>query len=205
MFFQIFRGDLRFSLNFKDHVNNLKKKLRQTLRTFFYLRNICSSQFLRCLYYALFDSHLQYGLTCWGGIYMHNIKPLIILQKGVLKIMNYLPRITPSFPMFVNLKILPLRYLYVFKVLRMHYLISGHRLINIQVSEPYLFRNMNRTKIPQPNKEHFKKFVSYIAPKLYSQLPLNIVNAANFKEYSRLLKDWLFTITNIKTLFESPC
>ena len=62
-------------LNFKEHVSNLKKKLRQTLRTFYYLRNICSSQFLRCLYYALFDSHLQYGITCWGGIYLTNKSP----------------------------------------------------------------------------------------------------------------------------------
>ena len=93
--------------------------------------------------------------------------------------------------------------MYVFKVLRMYYLMSGHRLKNIL--EPYMFRNKNRTKIPHPNIEHFKKFFSYIAPKLYSQLPSNILNADTFKEYSRLLKVWLFSIKDIEILFESRC
>lgn len=188
-------------LNFKNHVAILKKKLRQALRSFYYLRSICTPEFLKCLYYALIDSHLQYGLTCWGGIYHSNIKALMSLQKGVLKVMNYLPRITPSLPIFLKHKILPLRYLYVYKVLKVYFIMSGNRLLSNSCHEPYMLRNKYRINIPKPNKENFKKFFSYTAPKLFSQLPSHIMNANNCREFGRLLKEWLFTIGDIEVLF----
>ena len=190
-------------LNFKDHVSNLKNKLRQTLRSFYFLRKICNPEFLKSLYYALVDSHLQYGLICWGGIYLANIKPVIVIQKAVLKIMNYLPSTTPSFTLFLKYKILPLRYLYVFKVLKLYYLRSGNRNTNVGIVGPYGLRNKHRNHIPQPNKEHFKRNFVYIAPKLYSQIPTHIIDAVTFKDFCCSLKEWLFTINDIESLFKT--
>lgn len=190
-------------LNFKQHVSILKTKLCQVLRCFYFLRKVCSKDFLKTLYYALFDSHLRYGLICWGGIYLANIKPLMKIQKAVLRSMTYLPWTSPSLPLFVKYKILPLRYLYVFKVLKMHYLRSGNRFSNADTSERYMLRNKHRIWVPHPNKEHFKRNFLYIAPKLFSKLPVNIVKAVSIRDFSTLLKEWLFAITDVESLFKT--
>lgn len=189
-------------LNFKNHVAHLKTKLCYALRTFYYLRKICSPEFLTILYFALVESHLQYGLTCWGGIYESNLSPIKSVQKCILKVINFLPRTTPSFPIFVHHGILPLRYLYVFKVLKMFYIMSGNRLSTTNRCESYRLRNPNRVKIPFARKEHFRKFYAYTAPKLYSQLPNHIRSANNLKDFCRLLKIWLFTFMDIEILFK---
>ena len=49
-------------LSFEKHVNNLVKKLSKAVGILYKVKNFLNSQALLQLYYAIFHSHLQYGL-----------------------------------------------------------------------------------------------------------------------------------------------
>ena len=54
-------------LNWKAHVNELAKKLSRSIGLIAKIRPFCTLNVLRSLYFSLFNSHLSYGLSVWGG------------------------------------------------------------------------------------------------------------------------------------------
>ena len=74
-------------LNWQLHIKSLKNYFISIIRHFFHLRN-CSNRLLLKIYYGIFHSKLQYGITCcvgdWGGSYSSNIQSLLVAQKHVI-------------------------------------------------------------------------------------------------------------------------
>lgn len=72
---------------------------------------------LRSLYGSfLIDSRLQYRLVCWGGTYKYLIYKFRVIQNHVLRIILNKRKRASSFPFFVEMKMLPIRHIFVFKV-----------------------------------------------------------------------------------------
>ena len=95
-------------LNWKYHLSELSKKLARTCEMFFKLRNLLPLDVLICLYNALFLSFLQYGLIVWGQAYASYIDPIFKLQKKAVRAISFQPRMSPSLPIFNDLKLLKL-------------------------------------------------------------------------------------------------
>ena len=68
-------------LTWENHITELHGKLRNSIRTFYYLRNFCGADLMRTLYFALIQSRLQYAISCWGQ-HSQNINKCI---KGYAK------------------------------------------------------------------------------------------------------------------------
>ncbi len=73
------------SLNWKSHVKNVIKYMCFVLQKFYLLRQLCPFRILKIIYYALVQSKLQYGIACWGGAYETTLKPLLVLQKHIIR------------------------------------------------------------------------------------------------------------------------
>jgi hypothetical protein len=69
-------------LTFKAHINELSKKLSQSIGMFYKIRQLSSPQILLSLYHALFSSHLTYGLPIWGNTHENNFKIIETPKKG---------------------------------------------------------------------------------------------------------------------------
>ena len=95
-------------LSWKYYLSELSKKLARTCGMFFKLRNLLPLDVSLCLYNALFLSLLQYGLIVWGQTYVSYIKPIFRLQKKAVKAISFQPRLSPSLPIFEDLKLLQL-------------------------------------------------------------------------------------------------
>ncbi len=156
------------SLSWKAHISNLRDKLVKYVRLFYVMKTICYSDLLKIIYYALISSKLEYGLCIWGGTYITSLKPLIILQKCFIRLVLNRHRLEHTQHLFKLTKILPLRSLYIFKVLREFYVRSGNNIqINIDRSRT---RRILDVSVPKPNLTLYKKFYVYLAPKLYNSL-----------------------------------
>ena len=95
-------------LSWKYHLSELTKKLARTCGMFFKIRNLLPLDVLICLYNALFLSFLQYGLIVWGQAYASYIDPIFKLQKKAIRAISFQPRMSPSLPIFNDLKLLKL-------------------------------------------------------------------------------------------------
>ena len=94
-------------LNWKIHVDNVAIKLNRANAMLYKIRNFVRTDTLKSVYYAIFESHLNYACTVWGQN-INTINRLFILQKKALRIINFKDRNAHSTPLFVDLNIIKL-------------------------------------------------------------------------------------------------
>ena len=78
------------NLNWKEHVHELCKKISRGIGILSKLRHFVSKRILIQIYYSLIYPYLTYCVKIWGNTYWSNIKPLYIMQKKAIRIINFL-------------------------------------------------------------------------------------------------------------------
>ncbi|KAG8243116.1 hypothetical protein J6590_108674 [Homalodisca vitripennis] len=161
------------SLSWKPHTDNLQSQLRRNVRKFYFLRNLLPEAVMRTLYFALIHSRFIYGIEIWGGASNKALNPLEIIQKHFIRIITFKCKREPSLPLFRQLKILPLKYLFVFKVLKTFYMRSGDD-NNKQFKYYTRAASEGLFKRPKVYKSFFRKSFVFLGPKLFNLLPNQI-------------------------------
>ena len=72
------------NLNWKHHINEVSTKLIRANAILFKIRNYVNPKILRSIYFAIFESHLNYSSIAWAQN-PGSIKRLIILKKWPLE------------------------------------------------------------------------------------------------------------------------
>ena len=65
-------------LSWNDQIEHVENKLLST-------KFIPPSQYMK-IYHSLFESHLTYGISCWGGSYKSKLQKIFCLQKICIRI-----------------------------------------------------------------------------------------------------------------------
>ena len=185
------------NLKWKSHILYIVKKLRFLLFRFKHLRYSTSNKFLLQLYYAWVHPVLSYGIVAWGSDYISNFSVINSLHSKILKIIlnnnNHV-----NLLIYHSINILPLRYLYFYKT-------SIFIFKNPDFCERKIFTSLRRTneiyKIPFPNKEIMRKSFTYLGPKFFNSLPLNIQSSNSVHLFRKQLKCFLFACSNIEYFF----
>ena len=94
------------NLNWKEHVNELCKKISRGIGILLKLRNFVKIDILIKIYYSIIYPFLIYGIIIWGNTYKTNVKPLTELQKKAIRIITFSPFRTHSSPLFKELNLL---------------------------------------------------------------------------------------------------
>ena len=68
-----------------DHVNEVVIKVNRASEMLYKVREYLSTNSLKSIYYAIFDSHLNYGNLVWGQN-INAIERLTILQSRALRL-----------------------------------------------------------------------------------------------------------------------
>jgi hypothetical protein len=64
-------------LNWDAHIKYLKRKLNYAMSTLYRIMDSIPKEIQRNLYYTLFESHLSYCISVWGGGVQHNSEYLV--------------------------------------------------------------------------------------------------------------------------------
>ena len=92
-------------LNWKSHVNATATKLNQANAMLYRVRDFVNANILKSVYYALFESHINYACIIRGQN-ISTINRLYILQKKALRIINFKERNAHSSSLFHYSKII---------------------------------------------------------------------------------------------------
>lgn len=188
------------NLNWKDHISHLNTQLFMILRKFYRIRSLCPYAVLKLFYSAFVDSKLQYGITSWGGCFTNALKSLTVTHKHIVKVMFRKNRMTPSFPLFKMAMFLPLRHLYIYKILKIYFLRSGNR--NTNNKQTYNLRQNNLCRIPTFKTENFRRYYLCTAPVFYNALPAVLKSINNINTFLKQLKLWLLLQPDVNWLFD---
>lgn len=183
-------------MSWRIHTKELNKILRNNVRQFYFLRNFCDVSLLRSLYFGLINSRIQYGIVCWGGGYKTVVNAIRKTQNQFLRIILRKSSRERSFPLYLELNVLPLQHLFIFKTLRLFYTRSGNR---GSCRPSYHVRsNLQRNFIkPKVNKSIFKHSFSFLGPHLFNQLPLDIKLSGNLKQFCTRVYKWLIQFYDV--------
>lgn len=188
-------------VKWKVHISKLKYKINNLLRYFYFLRDLCNENILRMLYFSLIQSRIEYGIVFWGNTYESYLSQIYLQQKHLVRLISFRNRFEHTRPLFIKHRILPLKYLFVFKVLKLFYSKSGNIPINDNTYRLKL-RHANHFDIPRPMNAFFTKTYSFIAPKMFNLLPETIKKAKNKNLFLKKLKKWLLELDNINFLLQ---
>ena len=75
------------NLNWNSHLAKLAKKLAACSGMLNRIKDDIPSKLHKDLYHTLFESHLAYGITVWGGVSQRKLQPIFKAQKMCLRIM----------------------------------------------------------------------------------------------------------------------
>ena len=110
-------------MTFKNHINELKKKISRSIRILYKLRPFVTTQMLSSVYYGIIYPFLLYGIIIWGNAGKTTLTPILTLQNKFVCMATFndaLPEIpgalTKALPLFYRLKILTIFDIYKLQV-----------------------------------------------------------------------------------------
>ena len=104
------------NLSWKFHIYNVASKISRTVGVVTRLRHLVPRTTLLNSYQSLILPSLKHGLAAWGQAAKTHLQQILVLQKGVLRLMYFAESRVHTVPLFISSKILPLQMLYAEKV-----------------------------------------------------------------------------------------
>ena len=95
------------NLNWKQQIHDISIKLNRPKALLYTIRNFINRHILTTIYFAIFDTHLNYANLMWGQN-LNVVSRIVILQKKPLKSMNFQSRDSHSSSLFKSSHILKL-------------------------------------------------------------------------------------------------
>lgn len=105
------------AINWKDHTQNLIKKLSSSAFVIRRFAKLDSRALAMLAYHSTFASHLMYGIEVWGGCGKQQMHDILIIQKRVVRSILKIPVGGSCRQGFKQLKILTASSMYLFKIL----------------------------------------------------------------------------------------
>ena len=74
-------------LSWKPQILSLNRKLRSACGRLYRIKKCLPESLYEQLYHSLFESHLGFAISVWGGVSSNQLKPLFITQKMCIRIL----------------------------------------------------------------------------------------------------------------------
>ena len=173
-------------LNWKDHVKLVANKIKRDIGIISKIRLFVNETILINLYYTLIYPFLNYGITALGNTYSTALKPLLILQKRVLRLITFLEYREHTNPFFIKFNILKLQDLVSFNNALFVYNFSTGNLPNTFESFVTLIKNQHNYQTRLASKS------SFALPKLrtnYGKFNIRFAGAKVWNSIDENIKD----------------
>ena len=192
------------NLNWKSHIKYLTSKITRASYILSKLRHYVCFSTLKMVYFSLVHPYLSYCISSWGGISKTTLLPLFRLQKKIVRIITFSPYDCHSSPLFYQLKILPLEYIYKYNLA-----LTFHKINNNQISTgshnlvPINQIHKHNTRLSK-NNNFFQPFnrirlgqttYSTQGIKFWRELPIELKNLP-FKRFKFNVKQFLLNLLN---------
>ena len=96
-------------LTWKEHINELSKKLSKSIGMLFKTRDYCPTPIRKTLYHSLFNSHVSYGLPIWGYATDTLLDKIVKAQKKAIHTITFSNFTDHGSPLLKELNILNIK------------------------------------------------------------------------------------------------
>ena len=168
-------------LSWNEEVDSLCGKLSKEIFAMRSLARVCDDSTLKMVYFSNFESKLRYGITCWGGSTISNMKMVFGVQKRAIRCLcrkerwervgNHFQPVSCQ-PLFKELNILTAPALYIFETV-LFFLKYGEGTTVGEVSA-YNTRQASDFRKKKIRLKRSEREVSYAGANFFNKLPQEI-------------------------------
>ena len=182
------------------HIDLICNRISKAIGIMYKLHNF-PTIILRNIYYALISPFLSYGILAWGSASHSQLERVFKLQKRAMRIINHLPFLAHTEPIFKSHKILKFYDIYQYEIAIFMYncyrgllpeSLHNHFVLNCSVHN-YVTRSCKNFHVPNVRTDLFKKSIFYRGPISWNLLSDEIKNSCSFNTFKRKYKANIIT------------
>lgn len=176
-------------LKFNEHIFILSKKLSSGCFAVRSARSELGPEIARSVYFALFESHLRYGIPFWGSAHQYLLQILFVLQKKAVRAIAGVHQRESCRPHFVSQRILTLTSIFVLETATLVF----KNFSNVRrTDQPSTRQNLKlMAPLPIPKTALVQKSLIYEGRKVFNHLPFAFRLAASSKQFRKQVKNFL--------------
>ena len=171
-------------LKWTEHIENVRKKLRQASFALYHLRNVSTQEITKQVYHAIAEQHIRYGITAWGQD--PHCRHLQKSQNHLIKIIQKPNTLHNS--SFKLKKILNVNEIYKSTMINTYYEHKEYR-NKIEHKHDTRRKSQGRFKVSQFFNNFGKFTLPRSIPALFNELPTTLLNINVKHVRKRLLRD----------------
>ena len=186
-------------LQWAAHIKHVKSKLSSSLYAIRTAKHILSISQLKTLYYSMVHPYLEYGLLLWGAAHRTHLKPLEIIQRKSIRLINNSSYNAHTKPIFKKINILTLCDLYTLHIDKFMYEYHHNNLPNSLNNifipnhdfHSYNTRHREDPHILSRRTAFAGKSLLHQGPKLWNEIPREIKDLKSIHMFTRKIKNTL--------------
>ena len=103
-------------LNWAEHISYVKSKISKGIGIMYKARHFLPKKALLMLYHAYIYPYMTYCIEVWGCASQTQLNCLFLLQKKIIRIMNFSHYLAHTNPLFLSMEVLHLRKIFFIKL-----------------------------------------------------------------------------------------
>ena len=173
-------------MKFSAHTKYISGKLSKGIGILYRIRDCAPHQVLKALYYSFIFPYLSYGVIVWGGTYDVHLKPLVVLQKRAIRIINKQPYLAHTNPLFIHNNFLKLQDIFRFNLATHFY--KNKLYENFSRNHTYSTRFRDNLLPSFSRLVVTCQSIKVQGPRVWNEIPAQIRNAESLPQFKRMLK-----------------
>ena len=169
------------TLCWKPHINKVGNKISSSCWAMSKIRNLMTEDVLKQIYYSIVYPHLQYCVSCWGGVPPTTLNRINVLQRRAIRTICKVSRDENTSELFHKLNLLKMKDIYHFRLsIIMHSMHNGIwvGMEMMKVKELHNYETRFSTEenfcLPIVKSNIGKCSFNFMGPKAWSNVPSNL-------------------------------
>ena len=176
-------------LKFNKHINSIASKISKSVGIFYKIKGFLSRELSIVLYYSLIYPYLLYANPAWGGTYETHLKPLILVQKRIIRLISGETYLAHTTPLFAATSILRISDINFFVLAQMCF--YSDQILNYSPIHDHNTRSRNDVRPEFQRLTLCQHSTTYLLPLVWNKLPIDIKNLNSFHTYKNKVKQLL--------------
>ena len=178
-------------LKFNKHINLITSKISKSVGIFYKFKSFLSRELLVLLYYSLIYPYLLYANAVWGATFHTHLKPLILIQKRIIRLITGQSYLAHTNPLFASTSILKVTDINFFVMAQMCF--YSDQILNYSPIHAYPTRFRNNVRPEFQRLTICQRSTKYLLPSVWNELPPDIKTIDSFRTYKNKVKELLIS------------
>ena len=176
-------------LKFNFHISYICNKVSKSIGILSKLKFCVPHSTVKSLYYSFVYSYLTYCNLIWGSTYACHLRPLVVIQKRIIRIMNNLGYRDHTNDFFYNDSIL--KVLDVYRFLAGIYMFKNYTAPQFYLNHAHDTRFSNRPRSTSERLTLTQHSIEFQGPSVWTNIPDSIRNSSSLAVFKYRFKLYL--------------